>query len=129
MNAPPNPSTPRAAVKVETTAVKTVENVIAGHPFLKDLKPDHLRLLADNAMRMVYQPGELIFREGLSEIELSLGAAIFLSGADPSNVLIGESFDRVERMIKCLRTLSSAAAREICILLLVEPNASEISVA
>jgi len=50
--------------KDESSAVKPVETVLAEHPFLKGLKPEHLRLLADNAMRIQYQLGELIFREG-----------------------------------------------------------------
>ena len=43
---------------------KAVESVIAGHPFLRDLKPAHLHLLADSAMRVRFETGELIFREG-----------------------------------------------------------------
>jgi CRP-like cAMP-binding protein len=50
--------------KGESSAMRPVDTVLAEHPFLKGLKPEHLRLLADNAMRMHYQPGELIFREG-----------------------------------------------------------------
>lgn len=50
--------------KAESSAVKAVESVIADHPFLRGLKPEHLRLLADSAMRMRYEVGELIFREG-----------------------------------------------------------------
>jgi len=56
-------NTPTAA-KAESSAVKAVESVIAEHPFLRGLKPEHLRLLADSAMRMGYEAGELIFREG-----------------------------------------------------------------
>jgi CRP-like cAMP-binding protein len=55
---------PRGAVKDEGQAVKAVEKVIAEHPFMRGLKPVHLRLLADSAMRMHYEAGELIFREG-----------------------------------------------------------------
>jgi CRP/FNR family transcriptional regulator, cyclic AMP receptor protein len=54
----------RAAPKNESSAVKTVDNVIAEHPFLHGLKPEYLRLLAKNAMRMHYGAGEVIFREG-----------------------------------------------------------------
>lgn len=50
--------------KAESSAVRAVESVIAEHPFLCGLKPEHLRLLADSAMRMHYEAGELIFREG-----------------------------------------------------------------
>ena len=42
----------------------SVGSVIASHPFLHGLKPEHLRLLADNAVRINYQEGDLIFREG-----------------------------------------------------------------
>jgi CRP/FNR family cyclic AMP-dependent transcriptional regulator len=41
-----------------------MENLIAGHPFLRGMKPEHLRVLAGNAMRLELAPGELIFREG-----------------------------------------------------------------
>jgi CRP-like cAMP-binding protein len=61
MSAPQNPAD---AAKEEGQAVKAVAQVIAEHPFLRDLKPEHLRLLADCAMRMRYGAGELIFREG-----------------------------------------------------------------
>ncbi len=37
---------------------------IAGHPFLRDLKPEHLSALAECAMRVQYAPGDVIFREG-----------------------------------------------------------------
>jgi CRP-like cAMP-binding protein len=50
--------------KDEASAVRAVESVIAEHAFLRGLKPEHLRLLADNAMRMEYAADELIFREG-----------------------------------------------------------------
>jgi CRP/FNR family cyclic AMP-dependent transcriptional regulator len=50
--------------KAESSAAKAVASVIAEHPFLRALKPEHLRLLADSAMRMHYKAGELVFREG-----------------------------------------------------------------
>jgi CRP-like cAMP-binding protein len=55
---------PRGAVKDEGAAVKAVEKVIAEHLFLRGLKPAQLRRLADSALRMHYESGELIFREG-----------------------------------------------------------------
>ena len=61
MSASTNAPTP---AKAESSAVKAVESVIADHPFLRGLKPEHLLLLADSAMRMRYEVGELIFREG-----------------------------------------------------------------
>ena len=48
----------------EDSAVGAVESIIAGHPFLRGLRPAHLHLLADSAMRMRYDAGQLIFREG-----------------------------------------------------------------
>jgi len=48
----------------EASAGKTVESVIAEHPFLTGLQPAHLRTLAENAMRLSYASGEFIFREG-----------------------------------------------------------------
>jgi CRP-like cAMP-binding protein len=61
MSASTNPTT---TAKGESSAVKPVESVIAEHPFLHGLKPEYLRLLADSALRMRYEAGELIFREG-----------------------------------------------------------------
>ena len=61
MSTEPNPHGP---AKDESSAAKAVESVIAGHPFLRGLKPEHLRLLTDSAMRMRYEAGELIFSEG-----------------------------------------------------------------
>ena len=52
------------AAQDDGLAEGAVESVIAGHPFLRGLKPEHLRLLADSAMRMRYKTGALIFREG-----------------------------------------------------------------
>jgi CRP/FNR family transcriptional regulator, cyclic AMP receptor protein len=60
MGASANPSD----AKNEISAVKAVESVIAEHPFLRGLKPEHLGLLADSAMRMNYHAGDIIFREG-----------------------------------------------------------------
>src|SRR5262245_31158824 len=59
-----NSANVRNPAKDEFSAVNAVENVIAEHPFLKGVKPKHLRLLADSTMRLHYEPGELIFREG-----------------------------------------------------------------
>jgi CRP-like cAMP-binding protein len=48
----------------ETSAITAVEAAVLAHPFLSGLKPEHLRVLANNALRMQYQADELIFREG-----------------------------------------------------------------
>ena len=50
--------------KPESSAVPALEIAIAEHPFLRGLAPAHLRTLADNALLMSWQPGEVIFREG-----------------------------------------------------------------
>ena len=54
----------KPAAKDEMAAVKPVEAVIAEHPFLAGLKPEHQQTLTESAMRMFYKPGEFIFREG-----------------------------------------------------------------
>ena len=61
MSTEPNP---HGSAKDESSAVKAVASVIAEHPFLHGLKPEHLCLLADSAMRVRYETSELIFREG-----------------------------------------------------------------
>jgi CRP/FNR family cyclic AMP-dependent transcriptional regulator len=43
---------------------EAIESVIAEHPFLAELKPAHLRVLSQNAMRVRFKAGERIFREG-----------------------------------------------------------------
>ncbi|HXI51507.1 MAG TPA: Crp/Fnr family transcriptional regulator [Candidatus Saccharimonadales bacterium] len=58
------PNDSAATGKTEASAVKAVASVIAEHPFLRGLKPEHLGLLADSAMRMRYEAGDLVFREG-----------------------------------------------------------------
>lgn len=52
------------APKEDESSAKTVGSAIAEHPFLSGLQPEHLRILARNAMKVHYDPGELIFREG-----------------------------------------------------------------
>ena len=82
----------RPRPKDESSALKAIEDVIAEHPFLRGLKPEHLRLLTQNAMRMHYKAGELIFREGdpanrfylIEEGDVSLES----SRRDESGVLI-----------------------------------------
>lgn len=59
-----DPSNRLTTAKDESSAVKALESVLIEHPFLREFKPDHIRLLADSAMRMHYEAGEFIFREG-----------------------------------------------------------------
>ena len=47
----------------EPSAIKAVEATVFEHPFLAGLKPEQLRVLADNALRMQYEPGVFIFRQ------------------------------------------------------------------
>ena len=58
------PQLPSPLSPAESSAADALENVIAEHPFLRGLKPEHLRVLAGNAMRLEFGPGERIFREG-----------------------------------------------------------------
>jgi CRP-like cAMP-binding protein len=48
----------------EKQNVETIESLVRKHPFLKDLSPHQYRLLADSAMRIQYNAGEVIFRQG-----------------------------------------------------------------
>jgi len=41
-----------------------IDTVIVGHPFLRGMKPEHLRLLASCAMECSFAQSEVIFREG-----------------------------------------------------------------
>jgi len=44
--------------------MKTLEESIIKHPFLKGMGPEHLKILIDSAMRAEFKAGEIIFREG-----------------------------------------------------------------
>jgi CRP/FNR family cyclic AMP-dependent transcriptional regulator len=44
--------------------VPTLLAEVASHPFLRELSSDHLGKLANNAMKVRFQAGETIFREG-----------------------------------------------------------------
>ena len=48
----------------DRSAAGTLEAAIAKHPFLAGVKPAHLRVLFQNAMRVHFKEGETIFREG-----------------------------------------------------------------
>lgn len=61
MSTEPNRTTP---AKDKPLTDKAVEDVIAGHPFLRGLKQAHLHLLAESAMRVHHRAGEIIFHEG-----------------------------------------------------------------
>jgi CRP-like cAMP-binding protein len=44
--------------------MKTLEALLAEHPFFKELKPDYLRLISECASNVVFKEGEQVFREG-----------------------------------------------------------------
>jgi len=41
-----------------------LESVLAQHRFFRELRPDHVKLLAGCAKNVVFQPGEYLFRQG-----------------------------------------------------------------
>lgn len=41
-----------------------LQDTIASHPFVRGMKPEHLKILADSAIEVSFPEGELIFREG-----------------------------------------------------------------
>ena len=55
---------PGRATGVPEEPVKSLDRIIAEHPFLQGLNPHQMRLLMDCAMFVRFKPGELIFREG-----------------------------------------------------------------
>ena len=59
MNARTEPKNER-----DSQSRETIESVLAKHPFLADLKPQYLRVLSQNAMRVRFNAQETIFREG-----------------------------------------------------------------
>lgn len=56
------------AIRTSTDAAAAVQQQqlasLADHPFLRDLAPEHLQVLAANAMPVEFPAGELVFREG-----------------------------------------------------------------
>jgi CRP/FNR family transcriptional regulator, cyclic AMP receptor protein len=44
--------------------VRTLEGVLAGHPFFREIDPRYLQLAVGCAANVRFNPGELIFREG-----------------------------------------------------------------
>lgn len=56
------------AIRTSTDATAALQQdllkELAGHPFLRELAPGHLAVLAANAMPVEFPAGELIFREG-----------------------------------------------------------------
>jgi len=44
--------------------MKTLEELLAEHPFFEGLDPKHLQIIADCASNVVFQEGEQIFKEG-----------------------------------------------------------------
>jgi CRP/FNR family cyclic AMP-dependent transcriptional regulator len=55
-----SPQTHQGAPRTE----KAIVDIIRDHPFLRGLRPEYQRLLADCATRMRYDKDELIFRDG-----------------------------------------------------------------
>ena len=44
--------------------METLEPILAAHPFLKGMEPDHLRLITGCASNVKFEAGEFISREG-----------------------------------------------------------------
>jgi CRP/FNR family cyclic AMP-dependent transcriptional regulator len=49
---------------MNTTNDKAALKQVGEHPFLRGLSENHLKKLADSAMRVRYRAGDMIFREG-----------------------------------------------------------------
>jgi CRP-like cAMP-binding protein len=44
--------------------METLERILAEHPFLEGLKPDHIKLITGCASNVVFRAGDFVFREG-----------------------------------------------------------------
>lgn len=44
--------------------MKSLESLVAEHPFLAGMSPEHVKILAASAMQTQFAAGEMIFREG-----------------------------------------------------------------
>src|SRR6266496_1232624 len=54
----------REAEPAEAPAKSSLARVVAEHPFLEGIKPEHLPILTECAILADFKKGELIFREG-----------------------------------------------------------------
>lgn len=46
------------------TVAQSLEDMLAEHPFFKGMKPEHLRIMADAAMKANFEAGQVIFSKG-----------------------------------------------------------------
>lgn len=44
--------------------LQTLEPIIAGHPFFRDLDPEHLKIITGCAKNVRFRAGEMVFAEG-----------------------------------------------------------------
>jgi CRP-like cAMP-binding protein len=44
--------------------MESLERILTEHPFIKDLEPEHVKLIVGCASNVVFKEGEFLFREG-----------------------------------------------------------------
>jgi CRP-like cAMP-binding protein len=44
--------------------MKNLTAMLAEHPFVRGMKPEHLAVLAEGAKEAVFEPGQIVFRQG-----------------------------------------------------------------
>lgn len=44
--------------------MESLERILTEHPFIKDLEPEHIKLIVGCASNVVFKEGEFLFREG-----------------------------------------------------------------
>jgi CRP-like cAMP-binding protein len=44
--------------------MESLERILSEHPFVKDLEPEHIKLIVGCASNIVFKRGEFLFREG-----------------------------------------------------------------
>ena len=71
----------------ETGLMKELKAVIAAHPFVRALGPEHLEMLAEDAREVTFKPDEVIFREGepANRFYLIRSGRIALEAHEPAN--------------------------------------------
>ena len=77
------------------SATRSLEEIVAQHPFLRGISPAHLAILTDAAMLAQFDAGELLFREGdpanrfylIREGQVVLESSAGESGAVPIQVI------------------------------------------
>ena len=73
-------------------AVKSLESILADHPFFKDMNPEYLKLITGCARNERFEPGQFIFRQGEKADKFYIlrhgAVALEISGAERGAITV-----------------------------------------